>query len=246
MSKIRNNNQGFAVVELLLVIFTLAVIGVASYFVAKHINNKSKPAVSSSTTTQSNANLKTYCDAAAALCLKYPSNWNAQANDSAVSVAEVIINPISSANIGYLNIATSSEPTTSEIDTSNPLDPNTLTSSNMVNTSSPVNFYTVSVDALSGNQYSVVGGYVMGANENVPCFFVIDTSKVNSMSLKTGTTTSVQFPLALSSSAQQGHTIQIGGGPIASSSYTANQAAAWFNAADAKAILNILQTLYVN
>lgn len=51
MKKLYSNVDGFSVVELLLVIVTLAIIGVAGYFVAKHID-KNKVPVATVTSSQ--------------------------------------------------------------------------------------------------------------------------------------------------------------------------------------------------
>src|ERR1035438_2812287 len=44
MIKTNKNNNGFTVVEVLLVLIALALIGLAGYFVAKHVNNNKSPA----------------------------------------------------------------------------------------------------------------------------------------------------------------------------------------------------------
>lgn len=49
MKRLTKNDRGFTVVEILLVLVTLAVIGVGGFYVAKHVNNKT----ASSTATES-------------------------------------------------------------------------------------------------------------------------------------------------------------------------------------------------
>ena len=53
MSKLSTNSEGFSAVEFLLVIVTLAIIGVAGYFVAKHVDNKTPTPPKSSTSSSS-------------------------------------------------------------------------------------------------------------------------------------------------------------------------------------------------
>lgn len=61
MKSFNKNDLGFTVVEILLAILILAIIGVAGYIVAKHINNKtSSPATISSKNTDKTSNLGTY------------------------------------------------------------------------------------------------------------------------------------------------------------------------------------------
>jgi len=91
MAKLSKDNNGFSAVEVLLVLVTLAIIGVAGYAVARHVNNKNSvaPTVTTSTSPTSAKTLtkttatqpavtstnKTYTDAAKAYTVSYPQDW---------------------------------------------------------------------------------------------------------------------------------------------------------------------------
>jgi hypothetical protein len=78
MNKLKSNSNGFSAVELLLVIVTLAVIGVVGYFVARHVDKKTTTPTTSSTssiTTNSYAGWKSATLKYEKLSFEYPANW---------------------------------------------------------------------------------------------------------------------------------------------------------------------------
>ena len=91
MQKLNKNTKGFAVVELLLIVLTLVVIGVAGYFVAKHVDTKKKVApasqstATSTSTTSKSSTPKTvadptlkwtpYSNKAGMFSFRYPATW---------------------------------------------------------------------------------------------------------------------------------------------------------------------------
>jgi hypothetical protein len=79
------NSDGFGIIDLLLILVTLAIIGVAGYFVANNIDKKSEIIItpigqSSQPATTSTTNpyqgWQTYTLAKEKLTFKYPSNWS--------------------------------------------------------------------------------------------------------------------------------------------------------------------------
>lgn len=94
MNDLNKNSNGFTVVEVLLVIVTLAIIGGAGYFVAKHIDNQAPTAAPTSATTKSATTAKTtttpapspyagwntYTLAKEKLTFRYPTTWTVENN----------------------------------------------------------------------------------------------------------------------------------------------------------------------
>jgi Tfp pilus assembly protein PilV len=84
------NESGFSVVELLLILVVLALIGVAAYFVAKHVNTTNR----SNTTTSSTANIyagwKSYSDNA--ISIMYPNTW-AEGNSPSGVTGSIEVSP---------------------------------------------------------------------------------------------------------------------------------------------------------
>jgi Flp pilus assembly pilin Flp len=66
MNKLNKNEHGFTAIEILLVVVTLAIIGTAGYFVAKHIDKKNTPttAVATVSKTTTKTPIKTLTDPA--------------------------------------------------------------------------------------------------------------------------------------------------------------------------------------
>lgn len=84
--RLKINQSGMAITSLALVFITLALIGSAGYFVSRHIDSndkarqlalsRSKPAPSVVTKTPTvSPDLNTYCNAALAACITYPTTW---------------------------------------------------------------------------------------------------------------------------------------------------------------------------
>lgn len=109
MAKLNKDFKGFALVEVLLVILTLIIIGVAGYFVAKHIDKKPINTTSSNTTpTQAikkstnaststsvdpTANWTVYSNVKGQFSLRYPTNWVQAASPQLCSDGLVLLGP---------------------------------------------------------------------------------------------------------------------------------------------------------
>ena len=246
MKKLHKDSSGFSVIEILIVLVVVAAIGLGGYFVAKHYNKKNTPTTSSSTLAKSSNVWKNYCDSVAKLCLKYPSNWSITDQSlTTVGTIQIIENPTATANATYANLlATSGNPPTE--DTSDPLSSSAPSTNTSIDVSHPINFYVSSISNLTNGDtsYKVVGGYTMGSTNNIPSYFVVNTSTISSLALSVGQISKVQLPFNVIDSNQAGHLILVGIGPITSKLYTPAQAAAWFNSSDGKTSLQIMQSFY--
>ncbi len=249
MSTINKNNNGFTVVEFLLVLVTIAIIGVAGFFVAKHVNDSShkKPTSTAVTlvTTSPYSGWKNYCDASVKLCFKYPSTWTLTGADSSSGVAQILVNSATTANVEYGNLTSSvGYPTT--VDTSNPLSSTQPPANITLDIPGTYNFYVSSINnTASDTNYKVLGGYYEGTSENVPAYFVVNASAVSSLGLKAGKVSKLQDnAVAITNSLEPSNIILFGGGPISNNTYTASQAAAWLTSSDGKATLLLLQSFY--
>lgn len=105
MKSLSRNSQGFAPVEMFLVLLTLTIIGVAGYLVAKHVDKKNTHATNSGTAASSQASStysgwKSYDWSAEGLSFKHPSTWTTnnpqampaeQANQPAVKPSDPLV-----------------------------------------------------------------------------------------------------------------------------------------------------------
>lgn len=100
MKRLSLKSDGFTVVEFALVIVTLAIIGVAGYFVAKHVDkNKPIAATTTASTTKAKsttattktanpyAGWKSYTTAYEKISFNYPSNWTLK--DTSLSESQI-------------------------------------------------------------------------------------------------------------------------------------------------------------
>jgi len=104
MKKLNTDNNGFSVFEFFLVIVTLVIIGVAGYFVAKHIDKNSKPIAPTSTTSTNKVGSTTstkvsntltvnpyngwhsYTSKLENVTIKYPTSWAVTSNGNLSSI----------------------------------------------------------------------------------------------------------------------------------------------------------------
>lgn len=252
MSKQQKNTRGFSAVEAFLVIIILIVIGVVGYLVAKHEHNKSTG--KSSTTSQAAKStstaptLKTYCDSAAKLCFQYLSTWKITTSTATdgTGTTSVVMNPTASMNVAYADYATNQGYPPS-LDTSNPFATSAPNPDTVMSITSPFNFYTVSVNPPTNNDahYKIVGGYAMGTTDNIPFYFVTNTSTVSTENLVVGKVTQLQNSgFSLTDSVRPNDIVILSIGPISADTYTPAQATAWFGSSDGKTALQLMQSFY--
>ena len=100
MGRLKNNQQGFSAVEVVLVVIIIALIGTVGWLVYKN-HHKSTTASTASTTTVPTTSTKStttttqpvnpyagwqsFCSSYGGLCLKYPSNWTLKTTSEAAS-----------------------------------------------------------------------------------------------------------------------------------------------------------------
>jgi hypothetical protein len=236
MTELRKNTDGFSVFELLLVIGTLGIIGIAGYFVAKHIDNKPKTTATntnsssqSSTTSppsvNSYAGWNSYCDATGGGCVKYPADWVPNTNTPAGNTPGFFKNPQ-----GTLFLTLGKE---SDEDICGP----GCTGSD---------FYTNSFNALSTNMdtLKVLGGYNTVAN--VPSYTLIDSSLVQEYGLSIGKVTPTNGVDGLTYTSKTGvkHYALTVYAVSESGSFSKADANTWFNSTDGKLALQIVQSFY--
>jgi hypothetical protein len=249
MNKLIRDNKGFSIVEGLLVLLTLAVIGVAGYFVSKHIDTKKTTTTTTTATTITNpyAGWKDYCDITVKLCFKYPSTWtDNDGSITSVGTIQTVINATSTADVQYGNLLPASgEPAI--VFTSDPLSQLAPPANTTIDTSGTFSFYISYISNLANNDsnYKVLGGYYMGAGENIPSDFVVNTSTITKLSLKAGQVSQLQDKaFNISSSLKPNNIIIIGGGPITTNVYTPSQAATWLTSTVGQATLQLLQSFH--
>lgn len=251
MSKRQKNINGFSVVEALLVIIILIVIGVVGYLVAKHENNKSTGKSTAGQTAKSSSTtltLKTYCDSSAKLCFQYLSTWKITTSTATdgTGTTSVVMNPTASMNVAYGDYATNQGYPPS-LDTSNPFATAAPNPDTVMSITSPFNFYTVSVNPPTNNDanYKIVGGYAMGTTDNIPFYFVTNTSTVSTEGLIVGKVTQLQNSgFSLTDSVRPNDIVILSIGPISADTYTPAQATAWLGSTDGKAALQLMQSFY--
>lgn len=104
MKKLNKNSNGFTVIEVLLVIVTLAIIGVAGYFVAKHIERQQTPVATTATATKTTTSTpattnpyigwKTDTLKYEGITFQYPSSWTLQDNSRTMAEANSELAPV--------------------------------------------------------------------------------------------------------------------------------------------------------
>jgi hypothetical protein len=129
MSYLNKDASGFSVVELLLVLLTLALICGAGYLVAKHVDTKKTPLTStaSSAKSYSSSTWKTYNWTAEGLTFKYPSSWTST-NPQATSAEQANLQPPTKPNDPYVFLSSPNIVTEKGFDAgSDPSDTDTFT-----------------------------------------------------------------------------------------------------------------------
>ena len=100
MSRFNKNESGFSAIEIVIVVVVLAAIGIAGYFVAKHVDTKKS--VATAQTTSPYAGWKTYCDKTVSKgCFKYPANWAFTASPGGMVVS--VTDPAETVTVYYNN-----------------------------------------------------------------------------------------------------------------------------------------------
>ncbi len=239
--------DGFSAVEVLIALLVAIVIVVVGYFALHHKAKNSNNQLSSSNSTSAYAGWKNFCDTTQKFCFKYPSNWQGNYQTSAtIGLAETVLNRAKSVNALYSNTlpAVGLPPT---VDTANPLSTVAPPADTVINVTNGLSFYVSSISNPSnGNaKFKIVSGYFASSSENVPSIEVMDSSVVSSNKLEAGHTFSLSVKaFSLASTTSPNNFIIFGGGPISNATYTAAQAKAWLSSADAKTLLNIIESFY--
>ncbi len=131
MGKIRKNEEGFSVVEVVLVLVIVGLIGVVGWFVYNNHNKKTTPSVSTNTTTKSSttpaktttpdpySGWKTYTSSnSLGLGFKYPASWTVTENKPSDMCAgqstTTITPPASEAETAFKQIGASYTPTSTQ------------------------------------------------------------------------------------------------------------------------------------
>jgi hypothetical protein len=184
MRKIRLNNKGFGLTEILIVTVVLVVVGGRAVYVyhrdhkiqAKSIDSSTIP-LTGTTNKKSNtstrtaspyAGWKTYCDSSNHYCFKYPSSWQLSNQSTAGQVYVTVTDSTTNTSVSYNN---------PDNDDAFPAAP----------------FYTSLIYPLSGiNSLTLIGGYWADQNgsnnDNEPFYAVIDSSYIKSYPLNVGET----------------------------------------------------------
>jgi len=235
MGKIRKNEAGFSVVEILVLLLVVVLIGVVGSFVYNSNHNKTTASLTTTAATKSATTAPTktttptvdpyngwklYCDAATGNCFKYPSDWGDASSLDAQGVKAFIQNKAATVNVEY----------------SEPVD----------GTGGLGSYVTSSLNSLkiANSSYKVVGGYYTVGN--IPGYNLVDTSLVEQYSLAAGKTSTISsnndllFTKATNKATLTVHYNNTTG----SSSISASQANDWFNSADGKTALLIAQSYY--
>lgn len=235
MGKLKNNQEGFSAVEVVLVVVVVALIGIVGWLIYKNQHKTARTSTATSSTTKPAptanpyAGWKSYCDSMSKTCLHYPSNWTEQAGLG--NQGAVITSPDSTISL-YEN------PNPGNCANSQPGEIN--------------RFYVNSVDKVTSSSLSleVVGGYfynqLNGSPRYNPYYILTSTDNVNKYNLKVGST--VNFPDAWTC---YNYGVISGGAssqPAGSNEYnsTTQAASSWFSTSDAKTSLKILQSVYTD
>lgn len=224
----KTNVNGFAIIELLIIIAVVLVLGVVGVLVynqqhkpkadttstSSSTSDKSKASTSTSkqTATDPYAGWKSYCDTDNHYCFKYPTDWTFNGGK--------VLNPSNTVQVVYTN-------------------PDTRDGGPLPFTTS----YVGKLEAANQDVSAVGGYYTMGSNYS-PTYVVADSSLLTTYSLTVGQ--QGQF-IGNASFANEGTDFrgQLVSYPTVSNASFSTLAAAqdWLNSADAKISLQILQSL---
>lgn len=246
MKDIKQEKNGFSLVETLLILVVLVVIGAVVYLIVSHDKNNNNVAAKSA---KSSINWLSYCDSAAKLCFKYPNNWKITGEDSPpnnLGNVQTVINKAADSDVQYGDISASlGDPT--QVFSSNPLSTSAPPAGTTVNLASSYPFYITAITNMvtKGSPYKVISGYYTSSTENLPAIFAVDASNVKALSLKAGKSNTLNLnTFNLSDSLTGTNIIIFGGGPISNTSYTASEAAAWLKTSQASLVLQMINSLY--
>jgi len=254
MEKNSLNTNGFSVIELLIIVFILAIIGISAFVVVKHNNHKTSTSSGTTISSANNtkgadiySNWKSYCDSTSKFCFKYPANWTlSNGSNPTAGILQTLENTSSTVSLQYFNaLPAIGEPTT--VNTSNPLSSNAVPSNITVNIGSTYGFYVSAMNNLASNNstYKIVSGYYTSASENVPTIIIMDIATINKLAIKIGQVNNLPSDaFNLNSALQPSNIIMFGGGPISNNSYSATEANAWLGSSDGQATLQVIQSFY--
>jgi hypothetical protein len=235
MGKIRKNEKGFSVVEIVLVIAVVGLIVVVGYMVYKNHNkttNNSTTTASATSTTPAKTTTttptpkvdpysgwKTNCDTATNGCFRYPSDWDNLIRGTDVTAL--------GGNKGETLTLEYNEPT----DANGGLG----------------DFLTKSVDpvTVSGSSYQLVGGYYTVSN--VPGYYLVDSSLAQQLGLKAGVASKITNNDLYFTFNSKKATFVVHYNTAASSgaaTIPTSTANAWFTSADGQTALKAVQSFY--
>ncbi len=232
MNKLRNNETGSGAVTLMFILILLVVIGGAGYYfytsnfktatapASNSTNSTSSPKTTTPKKTDVYAGWKYYCDTSIGGCFKYPSEWGKTSSLDTKGVKAFVQNKAATINVVY------SEPASGK--------------------SGLGDYTTHSLSALTsaGSLFTAVGGYYNAGN--IPGYDLVDTSLIHDYNLAAGKISPISsdnglfFTKAENKATLTASYNNTTGNPITSSA----QANDWFNSADGKVALLIVQSYY--
>jgi type II secretory pathway pseudopilin PulG len=233
---VKKNENGFSIVEVLLVFVVVALIGFIGWYVWQTKSNTDKNLTKSNTTSTSGASQiantpakqeavdpyagwKTYCDTATSGCFRYPSDWNDVSALDAQRIKASGQNKAGTVNLEY------SEPVQGQDGIGS--------------------FSTKSLAVITNNTaLKVVGGYYTVGNN--PGYNIADTSLVQQLGLAEGKVSTINSDSGLyftKSSNKAELSVNLNN-TTGSTSISASQANDWFSSADGKLALQIVQSFY--
>lgn len=216
------NQSGFGIVEITVIIVIIALLGVGGWYVwhAQQSADKQQPANTSSS-QQSNvdpyAGWQTYCDNADKVCFKYPSDWIAS-EEGAASTGVSIQNPLGTLAISYL--------------------------SEDARDGREMSIYVAQVGdlATTNPKYKSLGYFVPSTTNSLPSYSVIDSDSLATFPLTAGAQST--FPVNPRFTISSGRHGSLAVKPIGQV-FNDDQAKAWFESDEAKISLTITDSFYL-
>lgn len=160
--KISQNQKGFGVVEVIVIIVVLALIVVGGWYVWQAQNRPTGQQPSANTPSATNNNTavdpyegwKLYCDEVRKACFKYPADWTLDTQDVDGAVSVSVLNPAKTIVATYNSEDTRDGAT--------------------------MPYYVADIEATADNDYKVLGGFVAPATSAIftPEYKVVDASFV--------------------------------------------------------------------